>query len=47
MSRAVITDNRDPFHVPPLDFKIRCSTQTREYPTTGQAAAASGVRLDA
>ena len=26
----------------PADFKIRCATQTREYPTTGQTAAASG-----
>jgi Bacterial regulatory helix-turn-helix protein, lysR family len=26
---------------------IRCTTQTREYPTAGQAAAASGARLDA
>jgi len=26
----------------PLDFTIRCATQTREYPTPAQAAAASG-----
>jgi len=40
-------DDLELFRVPPADFKIRCATQTREYPTTGQAAAASGVRLDA
>ena len=31
----------------PANFKLRCAAQTREYPTTGQAAAASGARLDA
>jgi hypothetical protein len=27
--------------------RVRCATQTREYPTAGQAAAASGMGLDA
>jgi hypothetical protein len=31
----------------PPDLKIRCATQTREYPTTGQVAVAPGVWLDA
>jgi hypothetical protein len=35
-------DDLELLHVPPADFKIRCATQTREYQTTRQAAAASG-----
>ena len=36
-------DHRDPFHVPPTISDDSCPTQTREYPATGQAAAASGA----
>jgi hypothetical protein len=39
-------DDMELLHVPPADFKIRCATQTREYPASGQAAAASGVGAD-
>jgi hypothetical protein len=34
------TDDSGLFRVPPTDSKIRWATQTREYPATGQAAAA-------
>jgi hypothetical protein len=27
-------DDLELLHVPPANFKIRCLTQTREYPTT-------------
>ena len=43
-SRAVTATYSLLFHVPFPIVKIRCVTQTREYPTTGQAAAASGAR---
>ena len=37
-------DDLELLHVPPADFKIRRATQTREYPTVAQAAAASGAQ---
>jgi len=40
-------DCRNPFRVPPLISDDATGTQTREYPTTGHAAAASGGWLDA
>jgi hypothetical protein len=42
-----MTDDLELLHVPPADSKIRCATQTREYPTTRHAAGASGGWLDA
>jgi hypothetical protein len=37
-----MTDHLDLLSRTPADSEIRCSTQTREYPTTGRAAVAPG-----
>ena len=44
---TVTTEHFDLSRVPPTISRIRCPTQTREYPTTGHAAAAPGGWLDA